>query len=67
MSTLYVAYLRASTGVLIGGVKYHISTRFETQEQAQDWLDVIYASNKLAGRNIGEHGVKSIRVKDREV
>ena len=67
MSTLFVAFLRAKEGLLIGGTRYHISTRFDTQQEAQDWLDVIVKSNEIAGRVIGERGVKGIRVKDREV
>ena len=36
--------------LLIGGVKRHVSSRFQTYEQAQSWTETIMASNRVAVR-----------------
>lgn len=65
MKTFYRAYLRANTGMLIGGVKYHESIQFATKLEADMWLLTILESNERAGRSVGDRGVKEIKVKRR--
>ena len=42
----YQAYVTASRGgLLIGGVKHHVSTPFETEQEANDWRSVVVSAN----------------------
>ena len=62
----YIAYIQAQNGrgyehFLLGGVKYHESSRMETAEMAHNLLDVWVETNTKAGRKVGIHGVKTSR------
>lgn len=42
----------AESGVLLGGVKVHKSSPFDSKRDAEKWLDVVIETNKEAGRKI---------------
>lgn len=53
MHRSYIAVVVASPGnLLVGGVKEHRSSRFETREQAEAFLKVILEGNAKAMRNV---------------
>ena len=45
----YYATVTARVGMLLGGVRVHRSSRFETAAMARDWLEVVIAGNNDAG------------------
>ena len=46
----YYAQVRAIQGVLLGGVKLHTSTWFNSRDDAYNWVDVTIENNHDAGR-----------------
>jgi hypothetical protein len=53
----YYAYIQACQGsLLLGGVKEHRSSRFETQQMASDWIYASLQANCQAGRNVAAWG-----------
>ena len=56
----YSAYVTASRGsLLLGGVKHHESSRFETSEQASLWIQAILEGNGKAGRSVAAWGTNT--------
>jgi hypothetical protein len=54
----FTGYVTAAKGsVLLGGVKHHESSRFETMQQASDWVAAIVRGNCEAHRAISAWGV----------
>lgn len=53
----FVGYLRAGRGVLLGGVKYHSSPRYEREADARTWAESSMECNRLARRHVAESGV----------
>jgi len=48
----------AGKGLLLGGVKVVMSSRFETIQQARDWIEVTVKANQQAGRDIFYVGIE---------
>jgi hypothetical protein len=53
----YVAFVEASEGLLLGGVKEHRSIPFDSKADAEQWLATVVAANRAAGRKVGPSGV----------
>lgn len=58
----YVGILEAASGVLLGGVKRHVSTAFDNREDAQAWLDQAVETNEGAGRKIKNAHVSPAKI-----
>lgn len=48
----YFGLFKAGDGVLLGGVKSHESSRFESESDANSWLEVCVKANLEAGRDV---------------
>ena len=48
----YGVVLAPSDGLLLGGVRRHISSRFRTAEAAEAWTGAVISGNVGAGRTI---------------
>lgn len=46
----YKGVVKATQGVLLGGVKEHQSSWFDTREDAESWLETVIEINNTAGR-----------------
>ena len=46
----YFGVVYAETGVLLGGLCAHESSKFETEGMAADWLSTVLDTNREAGR-----------------
>jgi len=44
--------ITAGDGLLIGGIRMHVSSRFETQKNARDWAEMCAQENEEAGRDV---------------
>jgi hypothetical protein len=56
----WIAYVTACRGsMLLGGVKHHRSSRFETRQQASLWIRAILQGNCEAGRQIAAWGYEA--------
>lgn len=50
MEGSWVGIATATEGVLLGGVKRAVSSRFATEEAAKRWLSVVMKANAECGR-----------------
>jgi len=48
----YIGKLTTDRGTLVGGVKKHLSAAFESEIDAQSWVDTVVKINKEANRCI---------------
>ena len=48
---MFKAIIQAKTGLLLGGVKTHVSTYFDTYEDADNWARVVIATNIDSNRD----------------
>lgn len=56
-------WLTAKEGFLLGGVKKHLSTLFNSLEDASNWVEQAVDTNEKAGRKVSSYGVESIHLK----
>jgi hypothetical protein len=63
----YKARIRAMSGLLLGGVKEHVSSPFETREQAEAWLAVVIQGNREAGRDVDGGQILTVMASRRAV
>jgi len=48
----FFAVVRAGTGVLLGGVREHKSSRFARERDADSWAETVSRTNEEAGRDV---------------
>ena len=58
-SERYRGVVKAGKGVLIGGVKEHVSIWFNTKKDAERWLEVIKEGNEDADRDVASATIQS--------
>ncbi|KKL13064.1 hypothetical protein LCGC14_2529480 [marine sediment metagenome] len=58
----YQAHITAQMGTLLGGVQLHSSSPFESEDDAQSFLDQCVEANRQAGRHIGDASVVEVDV-----
>jgi hypothetical protein len=54
----YRGVVEALTGMLVGGVRRHVSSTFPDYQSAAKWRDVIVDSNRTARRDVGRAAVE---------
>ena len=58
----YVVKVRATQGVLLGGLPVHVSTPME-KAWAEAWADVVIQTNKEAGRHAVLDSIRKVEPK----
>lgn len=61
MSSFQVTIRAAKGHLLLGGVKVHVSSRFATLAQANDWFHQAIDANRAAGRRWASASVDEIQ------